>query len=104
MVSEFSSTVSDKLPPKIEKHQKKHAAHYSHFQISERPLCDRWNGFLPYDSRGKYGSNGGNYGGKYFNSLSQRGASLSHVTLLPERRQAADREPMSRYLEAKNEK
>lgn len=40
------------------------------------------------------------YGGRgeYFNSLSQIGASLSHVTLLPQRRQAAVGEPTRRYL------
>lgn len=72
--------------------------------MSERLLCARWIGFFFCNSRGKYGSNGGNYGGKYFNLLSQMGTSLSQVTLLPERRQAAVGEPMSRYLESQNEK
>ena len=101
---EFNSTCSDKLPLKIEKHQKNHAACDSNFQISERQPCVRWIGFLLCNSRGKYGSNGGNCEKKHFNWLLQRGASLSQVTSLPERRQAADGEPMSRHLEAKNEK
>lgn len=38
------------------------------------------------------------YSHKYFHLLSQIGASLSQATLFPKRRQAADGEPMSRYL------
>lgn len=40
----------------------------------------------------------------HFNSPSHIGASLSQVTVLPKRRQAAEVDPMSRYLEAKNGK
>lgn len=40
----------------------------------------------------------------HVNSPSHTGASLSQVTVLPNRRQAEEGEPMSRYLEAKNGK
>lgn len=41
---------------------------------------------------------------KYFNSLSQMGASLSQMTRLPERTHETEDSPMSWYLEAKNNK